>query len=117
MRALVLVLVLSVPVAAQTVETTLELSSLGWGLLDTPHSVETDGDLATREWLIRSLETNRFRVVAERDGRLCVGAWFAPMPTLFGSAALQRIGLLHKLVARTFSGTFTVVSLDTPACE
>lgn len=116
--ALVFVL-LSSPVFAQTVEGTLDLSALGWGALDAPESIETDGDFATREWLIRSLDTNRLRVAAERPSGLCAGPWFSPRAHPFAQVWTERIGLVHKLLVRSSIGAnvVTVIALDTPTCE
>jgi len=106
--------------AAQTIESTLDLSALGWGPIETPIAVETDGDLTSREWLIAHTHTGQWRIVAERPGRLCVGQWFSP---LFGGtpfdtiAQVQRVGMIHKVVIRRIgSDVVTMVRLDTPAC-
>ena len=119
--ALALLLVLtSSPAFAQTLESTIDLSSLGWGQLDMPLSVETDGDLSTREWLVRSIETNKLIVLAERDGRLCAGDWFVIGKHPFVAMSLQRVGLVHKLFVRDpFAATreVKVLALITPTCQ
>jgi hypothetical protein len=106
--------------SAQTVESTLNLSSLGWGNLDTPRSIETDGDFSTREWLISSADTGLWRVVAERAGGICAGPWFNPLngANPFGTVLdVQRVGLVHKLLVRTLGqNVVTVIRLDTPGC-
>ncbi len=110
------------PASAQTVESSIEMDALGWGQLDLPVSVETDGDLATREWLVRRVHIFRapeFRIVAERGGAACAGPWFnAPAADLFTTVAIQRVGLVHKLVTRDKGASVVhVVALDTPVCE
>lgn len=121
MRLIFAALVIAVAsnVSAQTVESTIDLSSLGWGALDMPEPIETDGDLSTAEWLIRSQVTNRFRVVAVRSGRLCAGAWFDPRPHPLVQVAVRRVGMLHKLLIRdTYAGSdaVNIVTLITPSC-
>lgn len=107
-----------VPASAQTVESTLDLSALGWGGIDTPEPIETDGDFTTREWLIRSYETNLFRVVAERGGTICAGPWFNPKPHMFAPVALRRLGVTHVLLVRAVAQeVVTIVRLDTPSCR
>lgn len=106
-----------VSASAQTVESTLDLSALGWGGLDTPEPIETDGDFTTREWLIRSYETNLFRVVAELGEGLCAGPWFQPKSHPFSPVALRRVGLTHVLLVREVGrDVVTIVRLETPAC-
>lgn len=117
---LLTLLLAAVPASAQTVESKIDLSSLGMGRIDMPEPIETDGDFTTREWLIRSLETNQFRVVVERDGQACAGEWFDPRPHPFASVAVRRVGVVHKLLVRfSLSGSdaVTVVALDTPVCR
>lgn len=118
MRVLIAAVVLtvsSVVVSAQTVESTIDLSALGWGTIDVLEPVETDGDLATREWLIRSMEINQYRVIAERPSGLCAGAWFDPRTKPFSAISVKRVGLLHKILVR--DGTLvTVKALLTPSC-
>lgn len=108
------------PVSAQTVESSIPLNTLGWGAIDLPVSVETDGDFSTREWLIRRANffAAEFRVVAERDGKVCAGPWFTPPVSSFSTVDIQRIGVVHKIVAKSAgSDVVYVVSLDTPICE
>lgn len=124
---LVALLLMAAPAGAQTVEATLDLTALGWGELDTPQSIETDGDLSTREWLIRPVVNAgvpMFRIVAERDGRACAGPWFnangsdAAFSFLTTLTSVQRVGLVHKLVVRQMgSSVVTVLALDTPVCS
>lgn len=104
----------------------MDLAGLGWGALDVPQSIETDGDLNTREWLIRPAVDNwvpMYRVVAERNGAACAGPWFTvpsadATPTFLGTRlTVQRVGLVHKLVVRRMgSDLVSVVALDTPVC-
>lgn len=118
--AAVVIVVVSSAAHAQTRESVIDLSALGWGTLEIPEPIETDGDLATREWLIRSTDTSRFRVVAERAGTLCAGAWFNPQPHTLTHVSLRRVGVVHKLLVRdTWNGAnaVTIVSLNTPACR
>ena len=120
MKSLLVLFVLAAsPVFAQTIERSIDLLAFGWGPLDTPISVETDGDFSTSEWLVKTVDgTNRYRVVAERNGAICVGAWFTPSPSPFSAVSLQRVGVTHKLVVRPYGGTtVTLLSLDTPVCQ
>ena len=128
--ALLLVLFAS-SASAQTVERTIDLSSLGWGLV-TPHMVETDGNPATEEWAIQGTffgfsvnQGGNWRVVAVRNGGLCVGEWFNPGA---GTVALTRgvDGRSRLLVTETAYNwkvnnipqqTARVVLLDTPNCQ
>lgn len=120
MRAVLVALVLAASSAiahGQTVEATLDTQSLGWGAVDTPRAVETDDDLSTREWLIRSADTGMWRVAAERPDGLCAGAWFAVTTHPFTTVTVQRVGLNHKLVMQAMGdGRVTVIRLDTPRC-
>ena len=117
MRVVLCVLLLSVTSLAQTKEGTNELSGFGWGRINPPISVETDGDLGTREWLIHSLDTGAYRVVVERGaGGPCVGPWFTVThPLQFGLVSVQRVGIVHKLFVYYPNGTLDRFSLDTPA--
>jgi hypothetical protein len=126
-RTLILVALLALPGSAfaQTVERTIDLSQFGWGKVSaTP--VNADGNPATEEWLIQSRDSlnPRYRVVAVRNGGLCVGEWFNPIPEgQFGThPVLGRIGNRDVLVinsAALFAPTsaLTIVSLDTPQCK
>ena len=121
MRYALLVLVFSASTAsAQTVEATLDMTALGWGPLSLPQLVETDGDLSTTEWLLTRPSTtrilaNEMRVVAERNGTLCAGEWFAAVP-IGALSSVQRRGLTHVLVVK--DGTSAkIVRLDTPVCN
>ncbi len=118
-------MMLTVPAHAQTVETIIDLDVLGWGELDLPKAVDTDGDTDTREWLVRPLSQwsgqPMYRVAAIRDGRVCAGPWFhvAPDPTLplFVDVSLQLVGRTHKLVIRQGANPkVTIMTLDTPSC-
>lgn len=116
---------------AQTVVATLELASLGFGRIDTPRLVDIDANPLTREWLIHAKPrpaqqhvairpANRYRVVAEREGRLCVGAWFFAGPVSTAPDAtveVQRNGLVDMLVANPSDGFVYGISLDMPACQ
>ena len=118
---------------AQTVVATIDLAGLGFGKINTPRAVDIDGDPLTREWLIHAKVAaplpahervairprNRYRVVAERDGSLCVGAWFfaGPVSTAPDAAVeVQRVGLVDMLVANPADGYAYAIGLDTPAC-
>jgi hypothetical protein len=124
---LIAFLLAAVPAQAQTIESVFDLSVLGWGALDTPQSVETDGDPDTREWLVRPVsQVGRplFRVVTERGGLLCAGDWFnanGPESKFMYPLTLvtvQRVGRFDKLVVRqNGSSVVTVVALDTPVCH
>lgn len=118
----VCVLVLfAAPASAQTVEAVLDPLSLGVGAIEVPQAVETDGNEATQEWLIKSVMTLDYRVIAvAADGRLCMGDWFPArtVPGWFMPPTVQKIGNVHKLVTRDMiSGLITVVGLTTPQCD
>lgn len=120
--ALVIVFVLGAASAsAQTVEATLNPLSLGLGYIEVPQSIETDGNDATQEWLVKSTATGEFRVLAVlADGRLCKGEWFPGRAAAgwFAPPELQKVGGVHKLISRdALNGTIVVTSLDTPVCE
>lgn len=110
---------LSAAADAQTVETTTELESLGYGEIGTPRAIETDGDEHTREWLItrQFFIADQFRVLAIRDGRVCAGKWFQPLGFFppAHDATIQRVGRVDKMVVR-HSDLMTIVALDTPKC-
>lgn len=101
--------------AAQTVESVINLSAFGWGPISIPQAIETDGDLTTREWLVRRLFAADMRVVAERNGGICAGPWFVPS-TLNNTSTVQRVGLVHKLVSQRSDGRVEIMSFDTPHC-
>lgn len=136
MRTLVLVLVLafvlvaSASVAsAQAIEQVIDLAGLGWGAI-TAQPIDTDANPSTDEWLVQPASDPRplkFRVVAVRNGRLCIGDWFFPRLNLHGFALLdgytveKREGR-DKLIFLMHFGMpewreLTVVSLDTPECR
>lgn len=120
-------LFVTAPAGAQTVESTFDLDLLGWGALEPPQAVETDGDVDTREWLIRPAfqagAAPLFRVVTERNGALCAGDWFnangpeSKFTYPLTVVSVQRVGRLDKLVVRQTGGTVVrIVALDTPVC-
>ena len=103
--------VLSVSAHAQGPITSVDLSSLGMGVLMLPEAIETDGHPDTREWLVRPLfGSSQARVVAERAGGLCVGPWFS----VYGWQ-IQRIGLTDWLT-RINGQIFERQPLMTPPC-
>lgn len=101
---------------AQTREYSLALDALGWGALLTPISIEVDGNLDTREWLVQSRQSGEYRVVAEQGASVCAGAWFHARRSWLSAVSVQRIGLVHKLVVDTL-GVIDIIRLDMPACE
>lgn len=107
------------PASAQTVEATYDMSAVGWGLIEVPQSIETDGDPTTREWLIRSLSTLKYMAVAIRPGRVCVSEWFSGgEPGAFlTQTTVQTVGGVTKLVTRDWHDRVTVTSVDTPECK
>jgi len=117
MRGFVMAMVVVVAgatMAAQTVESVIDLTSFGWGPLTVPQSIETDGDFATREWLVRRAFSPEMRVVAERGGTACAGPWFTP--TTNGTTSVQRVGVIHKLITQLPDGRVEVTALLTPSC-
>lgn len=126
MRAVTLFcILLAGPVSGQTIDFTIDLSALGWGELDTPEAIETDGDSSTREWLIRPLNQThpdpQFRVVAIRGAAICASAWFSVTPTpstnLFLHTAVERVGTVDKLLVRQgASQRVDFINLNTPQC-
>jgi hypothetical protein len=127
MRLLVAVLVLFASNAsAQTVLRTLDLSGLGWGNI-TVQPVDADGDRATEEWLVTKMDERTFRVVAQRDGRYCVGEWFTPLPpntrpfTFLGVKVINTAGVTSLIVTDRWgwAGDMIVyeVRLDVPPCH
>lgn len=112
-----LIAALAAPVWAQRIERTIDLNGLGWGRLGQPAPIETDGNLATIEWLVSNLDTGQLRVVTETP--FCAGPWFDPRQTPFQSVEIKRVGLVHKvfLVNAFAPGVTTIMSLDTPACR
>lgn len=103
-----------VEVQAQTVEKSINLAALG--AVSNPELVETDGNLATVEWLIRHNDGANVRIIAERNGGYCMGPWFAPRTSLWQTMTVQRQGVLSKLVLWAANGVLTVVGLTTPTC-
>lgn len=111
----VFVALLGIALPAQTVERTFDLNALGWGPVSAPLAIETDGDLATLEWLVAKSFSTEKRVVAERNGGLCAGPWFSPTTSLVASIDVRRVGLIHKLFVT--EGTITKqIALLTPTC-
>lgn len=109
---------LFVPVSAQTVDRVIDLGSLGWGRLEVPKGIETDGNPATTEWLVQSLDTYAYRVVAERNGGICAGPWFQAGTTLFQAVRLEKVGPTHKLLVTTMGAAqITQIALLTPSCS
>jgi hypothetical protein len=83
---IVLVALFAVAAQAQQVQRYVDFSGYGWGTVEI-HLIDTDGIISTNEWAVKSTDPNRstynqWRVVAERNGRMCVGAWFSP--TVYG---------------------------------
>jgi hypothetical protein len=138
-RTLILVALLALPGSAfaQTVERTIDLTSLGWGNVQAI-PVDTDANPYTEEWAIRGVDgfthdpnafSNRglWRVVAVRNSGLCVGSWFDPRPTALHAVELVSIGGRAKLIVTTAFSAFGgdpddgnpmyIVSLDTPQCK
>lgn len=119
MRALVLTLAVIVcagaAVRGQTPETTIDLSTLGWGpVAATP--VDTDGNPDTTEWLVFSHSNRFWRVVAIRNG-VCAGEWFRASESPFAVTFVVRLGRVDKLLVREpFSNLMTIVRLHTPEC-
>ncbi len=113
-----MVVALGASVAAQTQEASIPASALQLNAGELPQAVETDGDFSTSEWLVRRLFAPQYRVIAiQRDGRICLGAWFTPTIDSAPSITVQRVGIVHKLLIREFtSDQLVVVSLDTPKC-
>jgi hypothetical protein len=104
--------------SAQTVERVIDLGGLGWGRLEVPTGIDTDGNPQTVEWLIQSLDTYQYRVVAERNGAICAGPWFAAGTSLFQAVRLEKVGPTHKLLVTTMgAATVTQIALLTPACS
>jgi hypothetical protein len=131
----------ALPCSAQTVELAVDLASLGVGAIDA-EPIETDGDQATREWLIYGTvselapdndpdvfgnigepathSTPRWYVLAVRSGGHCLGSGFDPRAYgLFPRVAI--VSGVNKLIAVDHTGgqpgIFRVVSLDTPVCQ
>lgn len=105
----------------QTVEATLNPLSLGLGFIEVPQAVETDGNEATQEWLLKSTTTGEYQVLAVlADGRLCKGEWFPGRTAVgwFAPPELQKVGGVHKLISRdALNGTIVVTKLETPVCQ
>lgn len=92
-RLIALVLALTftaAPSHAQVVSVDLQAA----GLPDAYYAaVETDGNLATQEWLVHQpFTTWRMIVRVSSDGAVCAGAWFSVDSTW----VLQRVGLKHE---------------------
>ena len=69
--AAVLVFALSVvPLSAQTIQS-IDLGSLGFGLIGMPYAIETDGDHTSQEWLISNLVFQRKILKVRADGVMC----------------------------------------------
>lgn len=106
-----------VTVSAQTIDRVLDLSALGWGRLESPKGIDTDGNPATIEWLIQSLDTFQYRVVAERNGGICAGPWFSAGGNLFQVTHLEKVGPVHKLLVSVMGANqITQIALLTPSC-
>lgn len=107
--------------SAQTVEATINPLALGFGYIEVPQAVETDGNEATQEWLLKSTTTGEYRVIAvSAEGRMCSGGWFPGRTAVgwFAPPELQKVGGVHKLISRdALNGTIVVTKLDTPVCE
>lgn len=121
-KTLVLVLALATPAVAQTVTSVINLDDLGWGPLETPRPIDTDGSPFTTEWLVQSIATRAFRVVALRNGSVCAGDWFSPRDLAFGhpftSSTVQRLGMTdHMLITSVGNPRVVVVRLNTPDCD
>lgn len=119
LKTFVFVLALAVPAAAQTMGASIDLASFGWGNLDTPVGIETDGNPYTVEWLIRSLDNpGQVRVVAVRGSGICAGPWFNPTAVMFSGATITRVGNVDKILVRTYGSTVVQsFDLNTPACQ
>lgn len=117
--SLMFVFTLAVPAAAQTLGPSMDLAAFGWGNLDTPQGIETDGNPATVELLIKSLDTpGQVRVVALRNGGFCAGPWFTPATALFSNGTVTRIGNVDKILVRTYGSPIVQsVDLNTPVCN
>lgn len=115
MRYVLLVLALAVPVSAQTVESTIDLAALGWGPVEIPAKINTDRDTTTQEWLVRSVTTRMYRVVALRDGGLCVGDWF--FPTIGWTVETKMTPDPATFETLDLFGVMRTVKIDTPVCQ
>lgn len=93
---------------------TVDLGSLGWGLLSHPKSVEIDGNPLTQEWVVSQPFTANHRLIfADATGLniRCTGEWF----DLSGGWVWQRTAgpngvLLHRLT-RHVGSQFSVWTL------
>lgn len=95
-RAVVLVVVaLSIGVATLNAQTqTVDLSTLGIGVVSMPQAVEVDGNAATQEWLLTQVQLvnpERRLVKITATGQMCVGPAFI----LDLSWSLQMVGGRH----------------------
>ena len=110
------VLSASVVTVGQTRER-IDLSSLGFGAIEVPQAIDTDGWPFTQEWLIASTDQPWLRrVVAERSPGLCIGPWFslADAENETRWVLMTRYGL--SVLVRLSDRNLDIVSLDTPTC-
>jgi hypothetical protein len=112
--------------SAQTVVRTLDLSTLGWGQI-VVEPIDADGDRTTEEWLVTKMNSPTYRVVAQRQGRYCIGDWFTPMPvnplpfSFVSVKVVNTTGVTSLLVSDRWGwmGELIVheVRLDIPPCH
>lgn len=109
--AFVTLLVLAAPAPAAAQVVSVDLSAVGLPNV-TYTSVETDGNLATREWMYAASPFSPWRVVVRvaSNGAICLGTWFS----VDGSWTLQRVGLVHEFT-RTAWPNFERLPLSTYA--
>lgn len=124
--SLVAFLLLPIHAAAQTTALLVDLSTLGWGTI-AAESIDTDGDDATREFLVEqigpfqfNLGERTYRVVAVRGG-LCLSDWFTvrtgPEKPLLKRVAGHAILEVQGRFAGAFANQPLInVTLETPAC-
>lgn len=80
---------LTLPAIVRAQVQTIDLSSLGLGVLQQPVAIEVDGDAATTEWLVTPLFSSTRRIVKiGAAGQMCVGPAF----TADLSWTIQRVG-------------------------
>ena len=115
--------------SAQTIEDRISLHTLNWGHIAI-QPIDADGDPTTDEWLVRTLPNGpwRYRVVAVRQQRICVGEWFSPVvlsgfTILAGEVVEKRLGkdkLILTLQPFTRTGEtqreVVVIALHIPPC-
>lgn len=114
----------AVSASAQTIVAVFDLTKFDRGaIVGTPRAIDTDGDPATTEWLVRyedasvtSILPTYASAVVRTAPDYCVGLSFLGGNEAAPNVVPQLANGVHTLHVRS-ENILTVLSLDTPVCH